>query len=268
MVERYRRGGSRRKLLGNHQKCWIWGRNVVTETLIAGRWTIHELHLADSLAERELSDLVALAKKRNVQVQVESAEKLKQLCRSGEHQGMIAKMAPFPYHDWVETLDNQPACPLYVVLDSLQDPFNLGAIIRSADVLGATAIILGDQKQVGITSQVARSSAGSVNHLPIVRVPNLSEALLELKDRRVELVAASEKSSTPLDQHDFTVPTAFIIGNEGSGIQADHLQLCNHHVRIPQSGQVGSLNAAVAAGIMFYEVARQRNADSKKQIPG
>jgi 23S rRNA (guanosine2251-2'-O)-methyltransferase len=264
MVERYRRGGKKEKLLGNHQKCWIWGRNTVTETLVAQRWTIHELHIADSLPGEQQEQLHELARQAETPVFVEPVSELKRLCHSGEHQGLIAKMAPFPYNEWDEILSLPTACPFYLVLDSIQDPFNLGAMIRSAEVLGATAIILGEQEQVGVTSLVARTSAGAVNHIPITRVNNLPDAVNQLKDRKVTIVAARETVETNPSQHNFKKPTALVIGNEGRGISEELIVLCDANIRIPQYGQVGSLNAAIAASILLYEAARQREENEKK----
>lgn len=258
MVERYRRNQGRRKLLGNHQKCWIWGRNTVTETLNAGRWEILELRLSDALPKDERAGLREAAERHEIPVLVESNEALRKRCSSGEHQGMIAKMTEFPYADVESILGEKLDTPLFVVLDSMQDPYNFGAIVRSADVLGADAVFIGSDEQVGVTSLVARTSAGAVNHIPITRAESLDEAAAGMKATGVQLVAASESADAPLFDCDFRQPTALIIGNEGRGIGGELLQLCDRHVSIPQSGHVGSLNAAIAASVLLYEVSRQR----------
>ena len=267
MVERYRRGKGKRKLLGNHQKCWIWGRNTVAETLAAGRWDILELHLADSLPTEERESLQNIARRQDVPVAVEPAEQLHRTCKSAEHQGVIAKMPPFPYSDPQAVLTARPPCPLYVILDAIQDPFNFGAIVRSAEVLGVDAVFIGENQQVGVTSLVARTSAGAVNHIPIARVPDLTEFVRRLRETPVCIVGASAEAKVPVHQYDFQKPTAMIVGNEGRGISEELLLLCDETLRIPQSGRVGSLNAAVAASIIFYEASRQRRERAKSNQP-
>lgn len=262
MVERYRRGKGKQPLLGSHQRCWIWGRNAVLETLRAGRWPMYELFLADRLGQDTLQELRRLAEAHGVPVRVETADDLRRRCHSGEHQGYLARMPPFPYDDAEQLLANRPVCPLYVVLDGLQDPFNFGAILRSADILGVHAAFIGRAGQVGVTSLVARTSAGAINYVPIARMDDLAELLRRLRKLQIAPVAATERGTTPLDRHDFRTPTALVIGNEGCGIREELLRECTAHVRIPQAGHVSALNAAVAAGILFYEVARQRKSPS------
>lgn len=260
MVERYRRGKGKKKLLGSHQRCWIWGRNVVLETLRAGKWRPHEVLLADHLPPERREAAENLARHADVPYSIEPAETLQKKCRSSEHQGYLAKMPPFPYDDADSVLDKRPDEPLYAVLDSVQDPYNFGAMLRSAEVLGVDAIFLASREQVGVTSLVARTSAGAVNHVPLVRVDDLTVLVRELRHLGIAVVAASEKAGTELWQRDFRGPSALIVGNEGAGIREELLELCDQRVRIPQSGRVGSLNAAVTAGILFYEVHRQRAA--------
>src|SRR4051812_33507612 len=130
MVERSKRGGSGKKqLLGNHQRCWLWGRNLVYETLDAGRWPILELCLSRDLAAETLNEVRQLASRRCIPARVEDRETLTRLCHSAEHQGYVARMAPFPYATAEDVLNARPAAPLYLVLDSLQDPYNFGAIL-------------------------------------------------------------------------------------------------------------------------------------------
>ena len=260
MVERSRRGKGKQKLLGSHQRCWIWGRNVVLETLRAGRWPILELHLSDRFTPAELQSARELAAGYNVDVSIASTAELSRRCRSAEHQGYVAKMPPFPYDDVEQLLRTPPERPLYAILDSIQDPYNFGAIIRSAEVLGVDAVFVGSARQAEVTSLVARSSAGAVNHIPIARVENLVALVETLQTRSVQIVGASEKGETNLYDFDLRRPTAIIIGNEGTGILADLLDRCDRLVSIPQFGHVPALNAAVAAGILFYEAHRQRAA--------
>lgn len=261
MVEQSRRKGrgKHQPLLGSHQRCWLWGRHVVLETLKARKWPIYELHFARELPEEEYQLASQLAEERGVVYKIAPSDELAKLCKSQEHQGYLAKMPPYPYDDLNSFEKRWPKNPLLLVLDGIQDPYNFGAILRSADVLGVDAVLIGAQNQVRVTSQVARSSAGAVNHLPILRVSDLPDVLKLWKERGIKVYGASEKSTMPLYQMDFTRPTALIIGNEGAGIRAGLLAMCDQRITIPQFGHVESLNAAVSAGILLYEVSRQRN---------
>jgi 23S rRNA (guanosine2251-2'-O)-methyltransferase len=252
---------SKRPLLGSHRRSWVWGRNVVAETLKAGVWLPHELRGTPE-AERELRDLAAL---RNVGFHNEPAARLTQLCGAADHQGIIAKMPPFPYAEAAEVLTGATGDTFFVVTDHLQDPYNFGAIVRSAEGLGAAGVFIPAERQVGVTSQVARSSAGAVNHVPIARVDDLLRLADEMKRRGIRLVAASEHSATPAADADLSGPVAVVIGNEGVGIDERLLTKCDLAVAIPLAGRVGSLNAAVAAGILLYEVARQRARSGKPE---
>lgn len=258
MVDSSRRRG-RREVMGNHNRCWIWGRNVVQETVRAGRWPVLELLIGDWVDSSAAQECARLAEQRQVPVYSESESELTRHCRTAEHQGFAARMAPFPCLTFDELMNAMPQTPAIAILDRLQDPFNFGAIIRSASTLGIHGIIIGDREQADINSQVARSSVGAINHLPIARTDNLPGAAQQLLRFGFQVVAASEKSSIPLHQADFSGPTAIVIGNEGRGICPELLSLCSLSVRIPMTGKVGSLNAAVAAGILFYEMSRQRS---------
>lgn len=242
-----------KKLLGNHQKSWIWGRHSVTEILESGRWPMSELILSEQLDGSELQSASKLAALHGYPVKSAPPERLKELCKSGEHQGYLAKMQAYPYAELneLESLAKEPGAAI-AILDGIQDPYNFGAIIRSAEVLGVKGILIGETNQVGVTSMVARSSAGAVNHLPIVQASDLVNAVKKLQSCGVHLVAATEKDATPLSQHTFTHPTAIILGNEGDGIRPELLAIADTRVTIPQSGNVQSLNVAAAAAILFH----------------
>lgn len=258
MVNSSRRRGSQREILTNHNRCWIWGRHVVLETLRAGRWPILELCVSDQLGDELKAEVWRLAGLHGVETTVVNDQAIAKSCHSGEHQGFAARMSPFPCFSLEELQANWPANPLLVVLDRLQDPYNFGAIVRSASALGLDGIVMGAKGQVAVNSLVARSSAGAINHIPIARTESLGEAIDSLRGFGFQIVAASEKGSTKLCEADFGRPTVAIIGNEGDGIQPALLKRCDLALRIPMSGQVGSLNAAVAASVLFYEMRRQR----------
>ncbi len=257
-MERHRRGKGKQALLGNHQKCWVWGRNAVLECLAAGRWSVLDLHLSSALPPAALESATALARQAGLVARVEPPEELVRHCHSAEHQGYLARMAEYPYATEAVVLREAGPAAAFAILAGVQDPFNFGAMVRSAEVFGLNGVFIGEHGQVGVTSMVARSSAGAVNRVPIVRVPVLEELAARLAKQGVRLVAASEKADDPLTACDFRGPVAVVIGNEGVGIRPALLAACHATVTIPQSGRIGSLNAAVAASIFFYEICRQR----------
>ncbi|HEY0984951.1 23S rRNA (guanosine(2251)-2'-O)-methyltransferase RlmB [Schlesneria sp.] len=249
---------ARRPLLSNHNRCWIWGRNAVLETLRANYWTILELLYSDRCEEAALREAFDLAARFDVVITyVRDADITKQ-CRSEDHQGLAARMPPFPYGNVADLWKQLPENPVLVMLDRIQDSHNFGAIVRSVDVLGMHGVIVGTQEQSPVNSLVARSSAGAVNFVPIVQTESLTATAEELKERGFQIVGASDHATQPIYATDFRGPTVLIIGNEGRGIHPTLKSLCNHFVQIPVLGRVSSLNAAVSAGILFYEVLRQR----------
>lgn len=258
-MERHSRGKGKQGLLGSHQKCWIWGRNAVLETLAAGHWKILDLYLSRQLDPALIDHATSLAARMGVNPVVDDPQVLVRLCHTTEHQGYLARMTDFPYATAASTLQVLPPDAFCVILDGIQDPYNFGAIVRSAEIFGAAAVFISESGQVGVTSMVVRSSAGAVNRIPIVRVPDLVNVAQTLKARGIRLVAASEKAKQDLKACDFRRGSAVIIGNEGVGPSPALMQLSDVAVKIPQVGKIGSLNAAVAAGIFFYEVRRQRN---------
>jgi 23S rRNA (guanosine2251-2'-O)-methyltransferase len=265
MVERYRRQKGKSKLLGNHQKCWLWGRHAVLETLRSGRWPVLELHVSDQLPTEDLDFVADWAAQQNHNMGHDGTEffqsppeRLTQLCHSQEHQGFVAKMGTFPFDRVDDLVAATNSRSLFALLDGLQDPHNFGAVIRSAHVLGVDALFVPSHGQAEISVQVARSSAGAVNHLPIAQADDLLTLATQLHARGVRLIGASQNATRPLFDCDLTGPTAIVIGNEGTGIQPSLLAACDDLVTIPQFGVVESLNAAVSAGILFYEAQRQR----------
>ena len=257
MVAR-RRKRKPRELLASHQRCWIWGRNVVLETLRSGKWPIRELHLAESLPARERAEAQRACHAAHVSSFIEPAAVLERLCRSAEHQGYVAKMPPYPYDDAQRLLMHPPAGPLYAILDRVHDPHNFGAIIRSAEGLAVDAVFVAETGQAEVNSLVARSSAGAVNHVRIARVPSLPDLVGRLKESGVRTYAADARADTTVFHCDLTQPTAIVIGNEAVGIDDEILRMCDRRICIPRHGRVESLNAAVSAGILFYEALRQR----------
>lgn len=247
-------------MLGNHQKSWIWGRNLVLETLRAGRWLPTDLLVSEELAARERNEAERLAVDQNVPFERVPATRIRQLCGTAEHQGFAARMPEFPYtsEDQLRTIVETNSPALLLICDGIQDPFNLGAILRSADGFGVSAVLIPTSEQVGVTSLVARTSAGAVNYVPIVRSSSLADLAQLLKALGVSVLACSEKADSTIANYDLKAPVALVLGNEGRGVSPEMLQLVDGQVGIPLQGAVSSLNAAVAAAVAMYEVSRQR----------
>ena len=273
MKSRNRRSNS--GLAANHQRSWLWGRHAVLETLKAGRWPIVELFIDSNQPEPELAEVERLAASLEIAVELVDADRLTQLSQTYEHQGFLARMGEFPCEDFESLMlaartatqlaasssaasGSNVLAPLFVVCDRIQDAHNFGAILRSCDAMKLDGIVVGERYQSAITPHVARSSAGAVNHQRIFRVPLLTEAVAMLKQAEYQTIAASEKSATTLWEVNLAQPTVVLIGSETSGIASELLSLCDTHVAIPMLGEVNSLNAAVAAGIVLYECRRQQ----------
>lgn len=225
---------------------------------MAGRWEILDLYLSALLNPEQLAQARSLASRQGLVPVTAEPEELFRLCHTTEHQGYLARMTDFPYASEATIMSTLPTLPFIVILDGIQDPYNFGAIIRSAEIFGANALFMAESGQVGVTSMVVRSSAGAVNRLPIVRVPDIAALTGRLQAKGLKVVAASEKAEDDIMNFDFAQGIAVVIGNEGVGPGPSVIQECDAQVRIPQTGLIGSLNAAVAAGIFFYEIRRQR----------
>lgn len=244
--------------MANHNRCWIWGRNAVLEMLRAGRWQAVELYHSERCEPDTRSEALELASRLGITTASVTDREIEKQCRSEEHQGLAARMPEFPYLKVDDLLSHASGKPVFVMLDRVHDSFNFGAIVRSADVLGIDGVIVGTREQAQVNSLAARSSAGAVNHVPIARTDNLVQTITDLRQRGFQIVGTSDRANQTVFEPDFRLPTLLLIGNEGFGVQPALESLCSQFVRIPVLGHVGSLNAAVSAGILFYEVLRQR----------
>ncbi|MEZ6122530.1 MAG: RNA methyltransferase [Planctomycetaceae bacterium] len=263
------RRSRRRQLQASHQKNWLVGRYAVLEVLKAGRWPITELLLADDLDEGQLAEVRGLLSESRLRPTRESRDRLTQLCHAEHHQGYVARMGDYPYQT-VESLLKEIGIsanestgslklpPLLVLCDRIQDAHNFGAILRSCDAMRVDGVIIGQTEQVGVTPQVARSSAGAVNSVKIATCDDPVQIARQLREHGFQLAAASEKSSGAVWDSDMQGPVCLVIGSEAVGIHDDLFAVCGQHLRIPMLGQVESLNAAVAAGILLYEIRRQQ----------
>jgi 23S rRNA (guanosine2251-2'-O)-methyltransferase len=258
MATRTTKGKTKKPLLASHQRSWLWGRNLVLETLAGGIWPVHELYLADDLpADAALAE-IARGEATKLKPARVSRKRLAQLAGVDDHQGYLARVGPYPYVEAEALRGRGRQPPLWLVLDSVQDPYNLGAMLRSAEVFGVDGVFLGAQGQTGVNSLAARSSAGAVNRLGIARVESVPELIAALRREAVRVVGASVEADYALDACDLAGPTALVIGNEASGLSREVMAACNMVARIPQEGGLNSLNAAAAAAVCLYEAQRQR----------
>lgn len=254
-----RRRSRHRQLDASHQRSWLTGRYAVSEMLVAGVWPARRLCVT-SEGREQLPEGIADSE---LEAEVVTSDRLTELCGSRHHQGMAAQMGAYPYQGLAELASllhgdsaEHSLPPLVVVCDRLQDGHNFGAILRSCDAMAATAVVIGEREQVGVTPQVARASAGAVSHVPIVRVEDLAEAIGVVQQAGCQVLAASEKSSCVAREVNASVPTALVVGSEAHGVSEALMASCDQQVRIPMLGRVGSLNAAVAAGMLLYELRR------------
>lgn len=237
----------------------IVGRRPVLEALRSGR-TINKLLIAKGQGG-PLRELVALARQEGVVVQEVDRRRLDSLDPSHSHQGVIALAAPYRYAELDELFAHAAAtgeAPLFFVLDGVEDPQNLGSLIRSADGAGVHGVIIRERRAAPLTEAAVKASAGAVEYVPVARVTNIARTLEELKQRGLWIVGAHQDARTLYYQADLTGPLAMVIGSEGKGMSPLVAKHCDVLVRIPMMGKVSSLNAAIAGALLAYEVRRQR----------
>ena len=237
----------------------IEGRNAVLEAFRSGK-TIDKLFVQDGCKDGPVQTILREARKHDTIIQFVSRERLGQLSETGHHQGVIAHAAAWEYaqvEDMLELARSRGEAPFLILLDNVEDPHNLGAIIRTANLAGAHGVIIPKRRSVGLTWAVGKASAGAVEHLPVARVGNLASTLEELKARGLWVYAA-DMDGAPWCQTDFTGPVALVIGSEGRGVSRLVKEKADFVVSLPLKGKINSLNASVAAGILCYEVSRQR----------
>jgi len=240
----------------------IEGRNPVLEALKAGR-PINKLLLAKGLNPRLAGEVQNLARQQGIPVQQVDRRKLDALAASRNHQGLIAMAAPRPYvevEDILAAAATKGEPPLLVLVDELEDPHNLGAIIRTAEGVGVHGLVLTKRRGVGLTAAVARASAGAVEYLPVARVVNLVQTMEFLKKQGLWIVGTDANAPDLYHKRDLTGPLGLVVGGEGKGMGRLVRETCDFTVRLPMVGRISSLNAAVAAGVLLYEITRQRAA--------
>ena len=235
------------------------GRNAVVEALKAGRG-INKILLAHGDRPHDIQELVALAKERGVVVQSVERSKIDVLAAGHRHQGVLAYVAPVPYVELEDILARAEAKgepPFLVLLDELEDPHNLGALLRTADAVGAHGILIPRRRSVPLNATVAKTSAGAVEHVPVARIGNVVQTLKLLKERGCWVVGA-DMDGTPYDAADLTGPLVLVVGSEGKGMSRLTKETCDIIVSLPMVGKINSLNASVAGSVLMYAALRQR----------
>ncbi len=245
---------SRREQIKN--EAIVAGRNAVAELLRSGR-EIDSLYIQKGEREGSIVALIAKAKQRGIPVKEADPRKLEALCGVNAHQGVVAVTAAWEYVELADLLKLGGDSPFFVLCDHIEDPHNLGAILRTAEAAGAHGLIIPKRGGVGLTPTVGKSSAGALAHLPVARVSNIAATVTELKQRGIWVYCA-HMEGTPWCQVDYRGGVALVVGSEGSGVSRVVQKNCDLAVSLPMVGKVGSLNASVAAGIVLYEIARQR----------
>ena len=237
----------------------IEGRNPVIEAIRAGQ-PIDRLYIQDGLNDGPISTVKREAKKRDIYVKFVDKARLDKMSDTGMHQGVIAVAAAYEYSDMADIFalaDKKGESPFIYILDGIEDPHNLGAIIRTANLSGAHGVVIPKNRAVGLTGVVARTSAGAINYTPVVRVTNISATIEELKKRGMWFVCA-DMDGEPMYNVDMTGSIGLIIGNEGEGVSRLVKSKCDYVASIPMKGDIDSLNASVAAAVLGYEAVRQR----------
>lgn len=237
----------------------IEGRNAVIEAFRAGK-PIDKIFILDGCQDGPVSTIKREAKKKDVMIKYVTKERLDQISETGKHQGVIAYAAAYEYADMEDIFEKAKAKgedPFVVILDNIEDPHNLGAIIRTANLAGAHGVIIPKNRAAGLTATVARTSAGALNFTPVVKVTNISKTIQELKDRGLWFVCA-DMGGTEMYKLNLKGPIGLVIGNEGDGVSRLVRENCDMIASIPMKGDIDSLNASVAAGVLAYEIVRQR----------
>jgi len=242
-----------------YQEFVIEGRNAVIEAYRAGK-TIDKLFVLEHCKEGSMNTVIREAKKHDTIINYVKKERLDQMSETGKHQGVIAYAAAYDYasvDDILEKAEQKGEAPFIIILDDIEDPHNLGAIIRTANLAGAHGVIVPKHRAAGLTATVVKASAGAINYTPVAKVTNISKTIDELKDKGLWFVCADMGGTTMYDL-DLRGPIGLVIGNEGKGVSRLVKEKCDFVASVPMFGDIDSLNASVATGVLAYEIVRQR----------
>ena len=239
---------------------FIGGKNPVMEALKAGR-EINKVWIAEGSQKGQMQQVIHLAKEAGVLVQFVPKKKVDQLLE-GQHQGVVASVAAYQYaevDDMLALAKSRQEDPFILILDELEDPHNLGSIMRTADAIGVHGIIIPKRRAVGLTATVAKASTGAIEHVPVARVTNLARTIEDLKEQGLWIAGTDAKGSEDYRRFDGTMPLGLVIGSEGKGMGRLIREKCDFLLHLPMVGHVTSLNASVAASILMYEIHRKRH---------
>ena len=234
----------------------IEGRNAVLEAFRAGK-PIDKLFVLDGCQDGPVRTIVREAKKHDTLLQFVSKERLGQMSATGKHQGVIAFGAAYEYSQVEDMLELAREDPFLILLDNIEDPHNLGAIIRTANLAGAHGVVIPKRRAAGLTATVAKTSAGALNYTPVAKVTNLKKTMEELKEKGLWFVCA-DMDGEQMYKLNLTGPIGLVVGSEGEGVSRLVRETCDFAAAIPMKGDIDSLNASVAAGVLAYEIVRQR----------
>ena len=242
-----------------YEELTIEGRNAVLEAFRSGK-TIDKLYVLDGCQDGPVRSIVREARKHDTILNFVSKERLDQISETGKHQGVIAQSAAYSYAEVADILQiakDRGEAPFVILLDNIEDPHNLGAIIRTANLAGAHGVIIPKRRAVGLTATVAKASAGAINYTPVAKVTNLTNTIEELKKQGMWFVCADMGGKQMYDL-DLKGAIGLVIGNEGEGVSKLVREHCDMIASIPMKGDIDSLNASVACGVLAYEIVRQR----------
>ena len=239
----------------------IEGRNAVLEAFRSGK-CVDKLFILDGCQDGPVRTIAREARKHDTIVKFVPKERLDSMSETGAHQGVIAQVAAYDYstvEDILQKAEEKGEPPFIILLDNIEDPHNLGAIIRTANLAGAHGVIIPKHRAVGLTATVAKTSAGALNYTPVAKVANLGQTIDELKEKGIWFVCADMDGEVMYRQN-LTGPIGLVIGNEGNGVSRLVKEKCDFTTAIPMNGDIDSLNASVAAGVLAFEIVRQRMA--------
>ncbi|MCI1995290.1 MAG: 23S rRNA (guanosine(2251)-2'-O)-methyltransferase RlmB [Clostridium luticellarii] len=250
------------KSKGEFREDLIEGRNAVIEALKSDNSkTIEQIFIAEGSISGSSKVIIAKAKEKNIVIKKVDRKKLDKISETGAHQGVIAQVTPYKYYevdDILEYAKKKGEPPFIIILDEIEDPHNFGSIIRTAEICGVHGIIISKRKNVGVTPVVYKSSAGAVEYMRICKVTNLNNTIEKLKERNIWIYGADMSGQSYCFNIDFSGAVALVIGSEGRGISKLIKEKCDMLVKIPMMGNIASLNASVAGGILMYEILKQK----------
>ena len=230
------------------------------ELLESGK-DINKIYIAKGEKHGSINKIIAMAKQKRIVIVEQERKKLDEMSNAGNHQGVIASVPPFEYcdvEDILQVAKDRNENPFIIILDGIEDPHNLGAIIRTAETAGVHGIIIPKRRAASVNSTVNKVSAGAVEYMKIARVNNINETIRQLKENDVWICGTEMDTKVYYDKQDYTMPVAIVIGSEGFGMSRLVKENCDFLVKIPMKGKITSLNASVSAGIIMYEIVKQR----------